>query len=70
MLRQVALATTGLVAAKVGANALKKVKIEKFELQTVKIKVHAKDDEYKWDYNWDKRQPQENWTDDQKAKFT
>ena len=31
--------------------------------------IKAKDD-YKWDFNWDKRHPQENWTDDEKLKFT
>ena len=31
--------------------------------------LKAKDD-YKWDFNWDKRHPQENWTDEEKLKFT
>ena len=31
--------------------------------------IKAKDD-YKWDFNWDKRHPQENWTDEEKLKFT
>ena len=31
--------------------------------------LKAKDD-YKWDFNWDKRHPQEDWTDDEKLKFT
>ena len=26
-------------------------------------------DEYKWDYNWDKRHPTAEWTDDEKATY-
>ena len=57
MIKSVIGAVGGLAAAKVTLN-----------LVTHK-QILAKD-EYKWDYNWDHRHPQENWTDDEKAKYT
>ena len=58
MLKSIIGAAGGLIGAKVGFDMLNR-------------RVNAKDnDEYKWDYNWDRRHPQENWTDDEKAKFT
>lgn len=56
MIKSVIGAAGGLIATKVGVNMLND-------------RVTAKD-EYKWDFNWDKRHPQENWSDDEKAKFT
>ena len=57
MIKSVIGAVGGLAAAKITLN-----------LVTQK-QILAKD-EYKWDYNWDHRHPQENWTDDEKAKYT
>ena len=56
MIKSVVSAAAGLAAAKVTMNMISK------------NQVSAKD-EYKWDYNWDKRHPTAEWTDDEKLKY-
>lgn len=53
----------------VGAGVATVVGLKIAEKEISKNIIKAKDD-YKWDFNWDKRHPQENWTDDEKLKFT
>jgi len=60
----------GLKAVCAGVATVTGLKLsEKFGPDLSKKILRAKDD-YKWDFNWDKRHPQENWTDDEKLKFT
>ena len=60
----------GLKAVCAGVATVTGLKLsEKFGPDLSKKFLKAKDD-YKWDFNWDKRHPQENWTDDEKLKFT
>ena len=56
MLKSVVSAAAGLATAKVTMNMINK------------NQAMAKD-EYKWDYNWDKRHPTAEWTDDEKATY-
>ena len=53
----------------VGAGVATIVGLKIAEKEISKNVIKAKDD-YKWDFNWDKRHPQENWTDEEKLKFT
>lgn len=53
----------------VGAGVATVVGLKIAEKEISKNIIKAKDD-YKWDFNWDKRHPQENWTDEEKLKFT
>ena len=53
----------------VGAGVATIVGLKIAENEISKNIIKAKDD-YKWDFNWDKRHPQENWTDEEKLKFT
>ena len=53
----------------VGAGVATVVGLKIAQKEISKNIIKAKDD-YKWDFNWDKRHPQENWTDEEKLKFT
>jgi hypothetical protein len=44
-------------------------KFKNREVERIQAKVENQP-EYKWDFNWDKRHPQDDWTDDMKEKFT